>query len=259
MTAEKPSYKLKPLTHISIESYVPSWFWIKSHPHCVDGPKNLLKMIEFSRKLKQKIAQKSIQCNGFYAHPEAILRSLLADDDQSLRQQAVEKVLAIRADLAKTTEEDGEEETEEEEEEDEDEWEDEDDLDTEELILDVSEQAAIENSTVRQFGVPKINFKATTYPNLINWKKTTFSEPPITLTLALSDDELRGLVEKPLFVPFYPCHMQAVERAIKLVTEATGSVVGAESRDGYICQKIKSRKVCLKGSKQNFFPKLEKQ
>ena len=80
------------------------------------------------------------------------------------------------------------------------------------------------------------------------------------MTLALSDDELRGLVEKPLLVPFYPCHTQTVERAIKLVTEAAGSVVGAESRDGYIRQKIKSRKeVCLKGSKQNFFPKLERQ
>ena len=216
-------------------------------------------MIEFSRKLKpkeQKIAQKSIQRNGFYAHPEAILRSMLADDNQALRQQAVDKILAIRADFAKTAEEDGEEETEEEEEEDEDEWEDEDDLDTEELILDVAEQAAIENSTVRQFDVPKINFKATTYPNLINWKKTAFTEPP--MTLALSDDELRGLVEKPLLVPFYPCHTQAVERAIKLVTEAAGSVVGAESRDGYIRQKIKSRRV-PKGSKQNFFPKLEKQ
>ena len=70
VTTTNPSYKLKRLTHISVEFYVPSWFWIKSHPHCVDGPKNLLKMIEFSRKLKpveQKIAQKSIQRNGFWA------------------------------------------------------------------------------------------------------------------------------------------------------------------------------------------------
>ena len=155
---------------------MPSWFWIKSHPHCVDGPKNLLKMIEFSRKLKpveQKIAQKVIQRNGFYAHPEAILRSMLADEDPSLRKQAVEKILAIRADLAKTAEED-EEEEEEEEVEEEDEWEDEGDIDAEELILDAAEKAAIQNSTVREFQVPKINFKATSYPNLINWKKKHF-------------------------------------------------------------------------------------
>lgn len=239
---------------------MPSWFWIESHPQCVDGPKNLLKMIEFSRKLKlvvQNIAQKSIQRNGFYAHPEAFLQSMLAGEDQSLRKQAVEKSLAIRADLAKTTEED-EEEEEEDEVEEEDDWEDEVDIDAEELILDAAEKAAIQNSTVREFQVPKINFKATSYPNLINWKKATFTEPPMTLDL--SDEELRGLVEKPLFVPPYPCHTQAVERAIKLVSEAAGSVVGADSRDGYIRQKIRSRKeVCLKGSKKNFFPKLEKE
>ena len=89
-------------------------------------------------------------------------------------------------------------------------------------------------------------------------QKATFTEPPMTLDL--SDEELRGLVEKPLFVPPYPCHTQAVERAIKLVSEAAGSVVGADSRDGYIRQKIRSRKeVCLEGSKKNFFPKLKKE
>ena len=189
VTTTNPSYKLKQLTHISVEFYVPSWFWIKSHPHCVDGPKNLLKMIEFSRKLKpveQKIAQKSIQHNHFYAHPKAILRSMLADEDPSLRKQAVEKILSIRADLAKTTEENEEEEEEDEVEED-DEWEDEEDIDAEELILDAVERAAIQNSTVREFQVLQINFKATSYPNLINWKKTTFTEPPMTFNL--SDEE----------------------------------------------------------------------
>ena len=55
--------------------------------------------------------------------------------------------------------------------EEEDDWEDEVDIDAEELILDAAEKAAIQNSTVREFQVPKINFKATSYPNLINWKQ----------------------------------------------------------------------------------------
>ena len=73
--------------------------------------------------------------NAMVFMPEAILRSMLADEDPSLRKQAVEKILAIRADLAKTTEENEEEEEEDEVEED-DEWEDEEDIDAEELILD---------------------------------------------------------------------------------------------------------------------------
>ena len=156
MTTKNPSYKLKQLTHISVEFYMPSWFWIESHPQCVDGPKNLIKMIEFSRKLKlvvQNIAQKSNQRNGFCAHPKAFLQSMLAGEDQSLRKQAVEKSLAIRADLAKTIEED-EQEKEEDEVEEEDEWEDEDDIDAEEPILNAAEKAAIQNLTVREFKIP---------------------------------------------------------------------------------------------------------
>ena len=101
---KNPSKALKRLAHIVIEFYAPSWFWIKSHPHCKDGPKNLLKMISFSRKLtaqEQQIAQKTIQRNGFYAHPECILRSMLADDDQSLRERAVKKILSIREDAVR--------------------------------------------------------------------------------------------------------------------------------------------------------------
>ena len=63
---------------------------------------------------------------------------MLAGEDQSLRKQAVEKSLAIRADLAKTIKED-EQEKEEDEVEEEDEWEDEDDIDAEEPILNAAE------------------------------------------------------------------------------------------------------------------------
>ena len=49
---------------------------------------------------------------------------------------------------------------------------------------------------------------------------------------------------------------QAVEQAIKLVTEAAGTVIGPEVRDGYIRQKLKSRRETSKfDSKKDFFPK----
>ena len=60
-TIKSPSKELKRLAHILF--YAPSWFWIKSHPHSVDGPRNLLKMVEFGRKLtapEQKIANRVI-------------------------------------------------------------------------------------------------------------------------------------------------------------------------------------------------------
>ena len=78
---------------------------------------------------------------------------MLADEDLSLRKQAIEKILAIRAYLAKTTEE-GEEEEDKDEVEEEDEWKDEEDIDADELILDAAEKAAIQNLTVREFKIP---------------------------------------------------------------------------------------------------------
>ena len=38
-----------------------------------------------------------------------------------------------------------------------------------------------------------------------------------------------------------PCHMQSVERHIKLVTEAASSVCYNENREGYIFNTLKSR------------------
>ena len=43
-----------------------------------------------------------------------------------------------------------------------------------------------------------------------------------------------------------------------LVTEAASSVFGTEERDGFVCQRIKSRKeVGRLDTKAKFFPKLE--
>ena len=71
VSTAKPSSKLKRLVNAIIKFYAPSWFHIKTHPHCKDGPKNLLKMIQLSKNLnadEQKVAHKTIQRNKFYAH-----------------------------------------------------------------------------------------------------------------------------------------------------------------------------------------------
>ena len=54
-------------------------------------------------------------------------------------------------------------------------------------------------------------------------------------------------------MPAYPCHTQAVKRAIQLVTEASSLVIGHEAREGFISQRILARKG-LKGhaSKKDF-------
>ena len=88
--------------------------------------------------------------------------------------------------------------------------EDEDDEDC--LQLEPSEIAAISSSKVRKYILPKINFKAETYTELIDWETSQLSEPPFTLTM--TNEQLTSLKDSPLEVPAYPCHTQAVERAI---------------------------------------------
>ena len=98
-STRRPSKQLKQIVHAIIHFYAPSWFQIKSHPRCTDGLLNFLKMIEYSRKLEndmQKVVHKTLQRNAFFAHPEAILLAMLADNDAQVRAQAVNQILTIR-------------------------------------------------------------------------------------------------------------------------------------------------------------------
>ncbi|EDV19921.1 uncharacterized protein TRIADDRAFT_61538 [Trichoplax adhaerens] len=110
----------------------------------------------------------------------------------------------------------------------------------------------IKRINVRQFKIPKIDFNAASYAEMIDWQREAITEPP--LTMPLSELELRQIVETGDDSHFdaYPCHMQAVERIIRLVTAASTSVYGYERREGLIRSTLKSRKI-TKGSRKADF------
>lgn len=97
------------------------------------------------------------------------------------------------------------------------------------------------SQNVRVFKIPKLNFKAKDYIDLIDWRNTPIYEPPMVKNMS-----------KGVLIQFhcnhldYPCHTQSVERCVKMVTEAAGSVAGPISRDGQIRAKIASRQVLPK-------------
>ena len=238
VSTPRPSRNFRKLIHSIIHHYAPSWFQIKTHPRCVDGPKNLYKMVEYQRKLEpdlQKEVQIVMQRNAYFAHPEAILLSMLADSDEEVRSQAVNTIMTIRmksdqarADLCEEDNGRGVDE------EDEDEEEPPEGEDDDAFRLDPSEDHAISNSKVRKFVLPKVNFNATSYTELIDWESAKLTEPPFTLDFKEAD--LLAIKEAPLEVPHYPCHTQAVERAIKIVSEASAAVVAQEAREGFISE-----------------------
>lgn len=95
---------------------------------------------------------------------------------------------------------------------------------------------------VRRFKVPPIKFDAENYFEMIEWQDD-ITEPPLTKDLSEREiEELIKLQKAYQGLSDIPCHTQAVERLIKLVTEASEKVCGEERRDGYIRTTLASRK-----------------
>lgn len=103
------------------------------------------------------------------------------------------------------------------------------------------------NSVLRMFKVPKVNLNACSYIDLIDWQQNIY-EPPILMNI--SDEQLQDLIENGgdavLEFMRLPCHTQAVERSVKVVTEASLSVCDKTKREGFIKSKLASRKLMPK-------------
>ena len=76
--------------------------------------------------------------------------------------------------------------------------------------------------------MPGINFEVIEYSNLINWQNEQVSEPPLLKNILYEDmqKKIHHKTMPGLTISGIPCHSQAVERMIKLVTEASSNVCG---------------------------------
>lgn len=84
---------------------------------------------------------------------------------------------------------------------------------------------------------------------MIDWQEIAVTEPPILRNIEITNENITALSSQKITdtdfdVDVYdlPCHTQAVERTVKLVTEASKAVVGQENRHGFILNTLKSRK-----------------
>ena len=93
---------------------------------------------------------------------------------------------------------------------------------------------------IRPFILPSIKCNPENYFTMIDWENSFVTEPPFTKSL--SNEDLLQCIDQQMEVPNYPCHNQAVERNVKLVTEASLSVAGEEARHGMVLSTITSRK-----------------
>ena len=95
---------------------------------------------------------------------------------------------------------------------------------------------------VRTFVLNKINMSAAQHYDMIDCQKETVTKPPITKPLK-RDKILASINEGilPEALPDFPCHSQAIEQHVKLVTEASSQVYGAKARQGFVLSKLKSQ------------------
>lgn len=103
----------------------------------------------------------------------------------------------------------------------------------------ISECRKASHAGLRRFQIPKLNFNSSHYTEMIQ-----ITESPTTLHL--QEEELKRIVIED-HVNFknqlrYPCHTQAVERHVKIVTEPSQSVCGYEARQSKIMSLLSSRK-----------------
>ena len=114
--------------------------------------------------------------------------------------------------------------------------------------------ARSQNSTaVRTFRVPELNFLAESYYEMINWFTSDRYEPPLARCIA--QDQLKIFannkdVAPMLTFPELPNHTHAVEKFVRLVTEACGSVC-EDQRDGFIRSRIESRSIMHQYNKKS--------
>ena len=87
------------LVQFIMTNYAVMWFTLKQKETIEEAPRHLFKQIQLTNLLPkdiQTIARENIARNAYWAHPENLLLSMLTDNDEKVRQKAVDKIIALR-------------------------------------------------------------------------------------------------------------------------------------------------------------------
>ncbi|GBM38116.1 hypothetical protein AVEN_40987-1 [Araneus ventricosus] len=113
-------------------------------------------------------------------------------------------------------------------------------------ILGAREKKTKNSGGLRLFKLPKLNFKAADYVDLIDWPNCVVTKPP--LTMHTKDKDLKEMCKEEQFPVLsfeeFLCHTQSVEQCVKRISEAVMKVCGGTAR-GYIRAKLQARKELL--------------
>lgn len=203
--SDKPSENLIMLATYVVKVYAPMWFHIKSKPSCKDGAVHLWRAIKLSRYLPDTL--------------KAVVDPVLQRNGFFGHPENI--LLAMISDSRKNIRE----------------------LGLRRILK--ARKSSSPGVPLRRFTIPKLNFSAADYVDLVDWQTVKVTEPPVIAELSQSNLE-SFVAEDDIPVvgfPRFPCHTQSVERFVKLVTESCAAVCGTKSRDGFILCRLKSREL----------------
>ena len=76
--------------------YVPVWFQIKSNSNLTNGARHFFILLNCSHSMAQRVQDvfnRVLQRNGFFAHPENNLISMLMDEQEHVRELSWRTIL----------------------------------------------------------------------------------------------------------------------------------------------------------------------
>lgn len=96
---KKQQENLQLIVEYIVGVYIPNWFTIKTTGTWVEGPRHLLYQLQQLQKQKKKVIElvsPTVQRSAWYARPDVILQAMLCSEEQTERQEAVNKIQLLR-------------------------------------------------------------------------------------------------------------------------------------------------------------------
>ena len=200
VSVSDPSESLQTKAQFCIKVYFPSWFDIKRNATISDGSVNYFNMITritFPQRTVKPIGLDTLVRISFFAHPQDVLLSMRSDTNSDVRKAAVSRIQCLRAIMEPANQS--------------------------KINVQKSEDKndssdTIPTPNIRKFLLPQVNFQARSYHKITNINTPNTTELP--LLRLFSYQKIEDITRTPLKL-HHRCHNQAVERHIKVVSEAS--------------------------------------
>ena len=98
------------------------------------------------------------------------------------------------------------------------------------IMIKIRDGSDAGDTSVREFVVPKLNWLAMDYTEIIDFSNVKITEPVLAAHLLIP--EIEAIRETPLKVKPFPNNNQGLERLVKQTTQASKSVFGFEAQYG---------------------------